>query len=230
MTTTTFKHCYRTLHVSSDCSWTELRLAYRRRVRSCHPDRMAATADHGSERDDEFKEVVRAFRALAAFHRRHGELPPPWLTVAADAPPPHVRADAAATEPREKQRRRLHARGKRDWRMPRLHKAVVSAFLLGVATSAILGHLGNSYSAHAQPTRTGKIAVGMDPQSVVEVQGVPSYTSGSVWFYGESGIIFERGCVVGWENQPPFPLRTLSGMSYLSRTAAQSAGCATESY
>lgn len=215
MTATTYQHCYRVLRVAADCSPEELRLAYRRRVRSCHPDRMRDDAT----RDDEFKEVVKAYRTLVAFLRRHGELPPPWLVMASDA----ATANRAIDRRRTKARADAHAvlddsRMRSAGRLTRFYAAVAGAFVLGVGTSALFGQAGERYDTGAA-SDGGQLVIGMDPQSVVELHGVPNYTKGSVWFYGDSGVIFERGCVIGWEDRSPFPLRALVSMTYLSRGA-----------
>lgn len=225
MTATTYRQCYQVLHVVSGCGWTELRLAYRRRVRLCHPDRREANAPDGAMRDDEFKQVVKAYRELAAFYRSHGELPPPWLGITGDAGMASasdrnvtVHEPGAGTDDRKTSARPAARSRFFTWRPSRFHGAVFTAFVLGVGSSALVGQIGQGIETTSTPRHPdARISIGMDPQSVVDVQGVPNYTKGSVWFYGESGVIFERGCVIGWENQPPFPLRTLSGVPYLSR-------------
>lgn len=215
MTATTYQHCYQLLRVSSDCDWNALRLAYRRRVHLCHPDRMPPGTAMQPGRDDEFKQVVRAYRLLARFRVRHGELPPPWLVVndnIAVVVAPSRKPSSKRREKREKNKVPAEPRAF-PW-LPPFHRALIAAFVCGVSTAALLEQPGHGKET-PDASGDGKLAVGMDAQSVVDVQGVPSYTRGSVWFYGDSGVIFDRGCVVGWENQPPFPLRTLVGMTYL---------------
>lgn len=222
MTTITYGHCYRVLGIRDDCEWHELRLAYRRRVRLCHPDR--AAPGHGGKHDDEFKQVVRAYRLLSRFHRQHGEFPPPWLAAddnAAAMPMPAARTrpsagstgwDTADDGPRRTVPR-FH------WRPRPFHLAVFAAFVSGVCTAAIFDRLDGGERIRRAATGNQPLAVGMNPQSVVDIQGVPTHTKGSIWFYGESGVIFDQGCVVGWENQPPFPLRTRIPVHFTGRPA-----------
>lgn len=100
--------------------------------------------------------------------------------------------------------------------------------MTGVVSAALLEQFEHVDKRASQPVADARLSLGMDPVDVVNVQGVPSYTKGSVWFYGESGVIFDGDCVIGWENQPPFPLRTLVHVIY-SRdsgdTADRRSGC-----
>lgn len=50
---------------------------------------------------------------------------------------------------------------------------------------------------------------GDPPGRVYEVQGVPTRTSGDLWFYGESEVYFENGRVASWYNSPANPLKVL---------------------
>ena len=79
MKTRTYQECYKTLHARSDCSWKELRLAYRRRVRLYHPDLQPLQGESG--RDEEFKQVALAYRLIARYRLRHGVLPPPSARI-----------------------------------------------------------------------------------------------------------------------------------------------------
>lgn len=224
MAVTTYQHCYRILRAPSDCDWKELRLAYRRRVRLCHPDILSPDTANDPGRDDEFKQVVIAYRLLARFRQRHGELPPPWLAVmdaAVVAIPPRAPLETPAGAPAEDAPPPVAGRTRAFPWLPPFHRAVLVAFICGVSSAALVEHPQNDDRANAG-SGTGHLAVGMDPESVVSIHGVPSYTKGSVWFYGDSGVIFDRGCVVGWENQPPYPLRTLVTMRYFSGRLADS--------
>lgn len=222
MTAITYQHCYRILRVANDCDWKELRLAFRRRVRVCHPDRMQPDGA-GAGRDDEFKQVVHAYRALARFRQRHGELPPPYLsitdnTITVAVPPGEARAE----RPRQPEENST-APARFAWMPPPFHRTVVVAFVCAVSAAALLDRLGHGDEMrNVPPAAKGRLAVGMDAQSVVNIQGAPNYTKGSVWFYGDSGVIFDKGCVVGWENQPPFPLRTLASTAWRLGNAADS--------
>lgn len=59
----------------------------------------------------------------------------------------------------------------------------------------------------AKPKNT--FTYGDPPGRVYEIQGVPTRTSGDLWFYGESEVYFDKGKVVSWYNSPTDPLKVL---------------------
>lgn len=61
----------------------------------------------------------------------------------------------------------------------------------------------------APPPPPGKVFFtrGDAPGRVIEVQGIPTRTSGDLWFYGDSEVYFENGVVVSWQSTPGHPLR-----------------------
>lgn len=63
--------------------------------------------------------------------------------------------------------------------------------------------------ASTQEHAAGKsvFSYGDTPGRVFEIQGVPTRTSGDLWFYGESEVYFENGVVASWRNAPSHPLR-----------------------
>lgn len=50
---------------------------------------------------------------------------------------------------------------------------------------------------------------GCSIDDVLDIQGIPSRTEGSIWYYGSSRVVFEHGIVVDWESLPSDPLRTI---------------------
>lgn len=228
MATRTYHECYRTLRIGSDCSWKELQLAYRRRVRICHPD--VQSANNKAGRDDEFARVVRAYRLIARYHLRFGTLPAPSEPL--DEKHAVFRAGGSESTAGATAQAGVEEYTSTRLRTPRLHVAVFAAFVTGVATAAIMETLVQARAESAATPGTAsatrgrlavdQLSVGMDPRSVIEIQGAPNHTSGSVWYYGDSGVIFDGGCVVGWENQSPYPLRTLTRMAYLPGSIVES--------
>ena len=59
------------------------------------------------------------------------------------------------------------------------------------------------------PPPPGKVFFtrGDTPGRVIEVQGIPTRTSGDLWFYGNSEVYFENGVVASWQSAPGYPLR-----------------------
>lgn len=218
-----YLHCYAVLGLRLPCEWQDVRIAYRRRVHRCHPD-LEQSAVRSPEREAEFRRVVRAYHQLAAYRRAHGKLPCVGpKTSAARALPARIRI---AERP-------FHFRARASVLLrrcvPRLHQAAFALFVTGVGSAALLEEINHAESREVRPATNEKLSLGMDPLDVVNVQGVPSYTKGSVWFYGESGVIFDGDCVIGWENQPPFPLRTLVHAIYSNDTGKRldrGPGCA----
>lgn len=169
-------------------------------------------------RDEEFKQVALAYRSIARYRLRHGVLPPPSAKI--DERHSVFRAGYAQSESEHVSEAYAHETSPARWRAPRIHVAVFAAFVSGVGTAAIFETLGEAdgdkfTTSGMETAAQGELAVGMDLESVVKIQGVPNHTKGSVWYYGDSGVIFDRGCVVGWENLSPFPLRTLTRLAYL---------------
>lgn len=216
MTLNTYRWCYARLGVKNSADWTSLKLAYRRRLHACHPD-LQRVGDEPAVRDDEFKAVVHAFRMLKRYYELHGQLPDPDTPVSdLSQRTISVRSDSSARVSAyrlDEDRLQPHPRGSS---IPRGVSITVAMFVLTVASVAA----GNYLAQNSAATATGSVAghkmvegqqqldAGMNPGEVLKIQGVPTLTKGSVWFYGDSGVVFDRGCVSGWENSPPFPLRT----------------------
>lgn len=65
-------------------------------------------------------------------------------------------------------------------------------------------------SAAVSSRQPGNVAFfnrGDTPGRVIEVQGIPTRTSGDLWFYGDSEVYFEKGVVASWQSSPGHPLR-----------------------
>lgn len=212
-----YQRCYEILGVDGDCDWRGLRLAYRRRIHACHPDRGAAPDSRA------FTDLVRAWRLLADYRRRHGRLPDPGLQV----------DDGHLPQPEPAAQRMPAVGAVLDdalslpfrWRiLPGYCHAAIAGFLVIVGmTVASSLPLEAPKRPAAKPSAT--LALGMRPEEVLDLQGVPQFTYGSVWFYGESGIVFADGCVVGWEDLPPYALATRERMRRAERKAGARSFC-----
>ncbi|MGD8827174.1 MAG: hypothetical protein PVG21_00625 [Gammaproteobacteria bacterium] len=201
-----FRDCYEVLGTGPEWSWEATRLAYRRRLARCHPDRTqdlpsAERLDHLAE----FRDVVAAFRHLKNYWMACGALPPPDRYLSLTGPRRVVATRSARSD--------MSASHKPDFRQFNRTLRRMSLAFVGVSLSAIIGLIVTTTPgsvpdrhSHTGAREGGKLSVGMPIHRVLELEGVPTRTSGSVWFYGGSGVIFERGCLVGWENRPPFPL------------------------
>jgi len=70
-----FLKCYQILGVSQDCTWSELRTAYRRQVQKHHPDRYQQQPDRQHVAEERMLELNRAFDTLAEYYKKNGHLP-----------------------------------------------------------------------------------------------------------------------------------------------------------
>jgi hypothetical protein len=53
-----------------------------------------------------------------------------------------------------------------------------------------------------------QLEIGMDAESVREIQGEPMQRDGTEWIYGPSWLRFERGRLVDWYSSPLHALKT----------------------
>lgn len=208
------------LGLRDGASWSEVRSAYRRLVRSFHPDRYERNSASQSAAETRIKSVNHAYRKLNEYYRAHGSAPS--ATIHQSAPPNSTQATPcnASTPPYD------------EAVLPRQRpRGTLMAFTIG--TTAIIAYLlidptppGNpSAGPHVQREAPG-LAINPDkitsiPQTtvaryfaagatlgeVLAAQGIPSRVDGQVWHYGESAIYFENGVVTRWTEHPRNPLR-----------------------
>src|SRR5690606_25300050 len=155
---------------------------------ACHPDR----ADARDSR--QFTDLVRAWRLLADYQRHHGCLPDPDEQVndsrlPQPGPSPARMPAAPRFDPPPQATNRWHV-------LPVHCHAVIAGFLAVVGIAVANSLPLKTTSSSAVPS-AGTLTLGMRPEQVLDLQGVPRFTYGSVWFYGDSGIVFADGCVVG---------------------------------
>lgn len=67
--------CYKILAVKPDCSWDELRKAYKLQIKKWHPDRFKANTAEKQAADDKIKYITAAYKQLSEYHREHNRLP-----------------------------------------------------------------------------------------------------------------------------------------------------------
>lgn len=206
MSPTDFLLLYQQLGLRPDSGIDELKLAYRRRVATLHPDRQCASntanVDLARER---LQQLTVLYGSVTAFHRRHGRLPGAGMT-------PQPTMAAARSAPASTRRRRTGL------------LAVVLAALAVLATSAWLwpdsaenGGAGaadeGAMAAPAMPDRAAgtdpelTLQLGMLKDDVLSIEREPIARGDDRWDYGPSWIAFERGKVSGWYSSPLRPLQ-----------------------
>ncbi|NNF95365.1 MAG: DnaJ domain-containing protein, partial [Halobacteria archaeon] len=67
--------CYQILGVPRDCTWEELRTAYRRQVQKHHPDRYQQQPGRQLIAKKRMLELNKAFDTLAEYYKKNGHLP-----------------------------------------------------------------------------------------------------------------------------------------------------------
>src|SRR3990172_12279679 len=84
---------YRILGIPPGASWKQLRQTYKKLVNVWHPDRYQQNARKKRQAEEKTKEITRAYKELAEYHKKFGVLPladEPETHEAEDAPPPIV--------------------------------------------------------------------------------------------------------------------------------------------
>jgi len=229
-----FLQHYQTLGINPGCTLAQLKNAYRRLVKTWHPDHYPhqheAAARATAER--QMRDINRSFRLLSEYHRRHGHLPAVEDTASRREEPfvPPFRQTSGHFDD--------DSRNDRAQPTPKTARVRPLYFILLGAT---LGALWTAWSAHQRdatpeeaPTEASEPAAGSDTVSpppiampavprndsyftvgsslgkVYAVQGVPTLTKDGVWYYGKSKIFFKDGAVSRWEEDPDNPLKTKS--------------------
>lgn len=204
-----YSRLYLELDLQPACGIDELRQAYRRHVANLHPDRSKAGVQDAGRLP--LPDLNALYREAIRFHLRYGRLPgasqprAPAAAVAGPAPRGISRAadngDAAPA-------------ASRLWWLLLLVTAVVAGSMLG-SRDTPSSKPGGRHPApvpdspiaplQALPT---SLAVGMDVDTVLAIQGEPVRRNEGHWDYGPSWLRFERGKLVDWYSSRLSPLRT----------------------
>ena len=231
-----FTQLYSRLGLHQDCTLAEFKRAYRLRIGSLHPDK--GHRRNGIVGNDELSELLHLYTTAARFHRRHGRLPGArarWTVPAAD--PVSTRPVAAgairihaplkaADTPTGAERPRSPAASAAD--EPAGQRPVGFALLLVAAVAVLAVALDwsvetaesasgkviapvvppDAIEIFTPPTPPGRLELGMDPASVLAIQGKPVSVNGERWDYGPSWVRFANGQLVDWRSSPLHHLHT----------------------
>lgn len=211
--TADFAKLYSQLGIRTDCSLEEFKQACRRRIRAQHPDRSGAD-DNSVATQIPLAELLPLYARALRFHRKHGRLPgaAPVPTRAASPKQGELSLVAAPTAmPTDEEVPRASLRG------------LLLMILLAVVVLVLFNSTNDeSPAAGQQPIGTAMpeeadvqftpseqlLEIGMDTESVREIQGEPMQKDGSEWIYGPSWLRFERGRLVDWYSSPLHALKT----------------------
>ncbi|MBC7988096.1 MAG: hypothetical protein H7Y19_00735 [Luteimonas sp.] len=216
--TADFAQLYSQLGIRTDCSLEEFKQACRRRIREQHPD--VSGPDVASVATQiPLAELLPLYAKALRFHRKHGRLPG---AVPAQAPPL-----ARATPSRE----RPFAAGASSTGTPAhaddaprssLRGPLLLIALTVAAVFVVLNSSNDDAPASQQPALAAVpnetqastvpsdelLEIGMDMETVREIQGEPMQKDGLEWIYGPSWLRFERGHLVDWYSSPLHALKT----------------------
>ena len=225
-----FTQLYSRLGLRQECTLAELQRAYRLRIGNLHPDkRRVATVAAG---DEELSELIHLYTTATRFHRRHGRLPgartrrslpmAERVSVRASAPgvarsavPSHAtRPTGPAEQPAADD---VEPAGPRPVALASLLVIGIAVLTMAVdwstappepATAAAPPIALEPSAPDAQPARAQRLALGMDPASVLAIQGKPVSVNGERWDYGPSWLRFANGQLVDWRSSPLHHLQT----------------------
>jgi hypothetical protein len=208
---TDFLVLFQELGLSAGCRLDEFKLAFRRRVAQLHPDRKTGAASDDSE--SRLQRLIAMHDAAMDFHRRYGRLPG-VQTQAHHTPAP------ASTPPRATVATTQH----RSWNpgfvaIAALVLLLLAWWLIESSSNEDDAELSPAtpQSEHVQEATTAatphsfaRLALGMNRQQVLAIQGEPVSSTQEHWEYGPSWIAFTCGKLSDWYNSPLRPLHASS--------------------
>lgn len=197
MSTDSLATCYRILELPPDADAVALRRHYRTLAQRLHPDRPGGSRDA-------FQKLQDAYATLHRFQRENGHLP---FQQPVDKAP--------LLQPGQGIRRQPVHR-KPFWK--RLHFWLSGATMAGLLLFWWPHAPPPAVPAPAPgPVRTIPVAelptfsLGASLADVIDIQGVPEKRHDDTWYYGSSRIYFSQGRVIGWYEDPAFPLHLAPG-------------------
>ncbi len=221
--TTDFAQLYSQLGIRTDCSLEEFKQACRRRIREQHPD-VSGPDSTSTATQIPLAELLPLYAKALRFHRKHGRLP-----GAAPAPaPPLARAVPLRDRPFAAAASTMDARAPAD-EAPRssLRGPLLLIALAVAAVFVVLNSSNDDAPASQQPASAAipteaqagaapideLLEIGMDMETVRQIQGDPMQQDGVEWIYGPSWLRFERGRLVDWYSSPLHALKTATTLA-----------------
>lgn len=223
--------CYQALDVGIESEWKQVQAAYRRQAQSSHPDRFPIDSEEQRVAELRIVEINQAYHALSVFYNDHGYLPGQRVSSRGTGTSKSKGEDGQNSG--YKWQTESHASKKRDFkfgiRFPSLKTLLlVSGFILIYYFGFVDGpdKLSVSGKIIQQPveipagTPDDKFSsyLGVDDKKdyfvpgstmgeVHAIQGTPTRTEGTTWYYGKSFVTFTDGVVTDWKNEADNPLK-----------------------
>jgi curved DNA-binding protein CbpA len=220
---------YQILGLQSGATWSQVRQAYKSLVNTWHPDRFQQNARQQKLAEEKTKEITQSYQELAAHYKKFGELPRiETKIISPHKNEPTTAPDTRGTAPAQKSWTAAHPQTDTN-KSPRFTaRNIAFAALVIVAyfswQSLSWEQVDNAPSDanhFNQAPEKQKIEApvvresgdeeyftfGMLPGEVYAIQGVPTRTEKDTWYYGKSKVIFLKGRVARWEEDPENLLR-----------------------
>lgn len=204
-----FLQLYAELRVQPDCKFDEFRQAYRRRVAALHPDKQPA-GTMPVQAEALLGELTALYAKADRFHRRYGRLPGAISNRSQRHTPPRTTLPIPRSRPPSEPP--AVSRGLKfaallivlllvlllswDWPTPS------STLGSEVTDSPYHGDVASTMTNKPVNTMADRLALGMDANTVLAIQGSPEFNDGNRWDYGPSWVKFEDGRVVDWYSSP----------------------------
>ena len=208
---TDFLDLYRKLRIRPDCSLTEFKQAYRRRVSLLHPDHRSG-GHFDAWAAERLQRLTSQYAMAMEFQRRHGRLP------GAPVPPRSIAADITARISSQPAAAPDGTRGPHSMRLVLLAVAALGVLLWSViqlpsseetaSTQAPASLDPGQPQPTAAPAMSTMLSLGMSSESVRAIEGDPFATYDDRWEYGPSWISFQHDKIVDWYSSPLHPLKT----------------------
>lgn len=212
-----FVWLYEELALTPEAGLDELRLRYRQRVRTLHPD-LNPGVELDPERSATLRALNAAFQEAVEFHRRTGRLP-----GASHRPHTEDRPTPRRQRAVEMPVTRPAANGWFPWAVSVLVLVAIVSLATGVAfdPASTAGSVATPPRAVVtEDPETGDRRVFLQPglgrEAVREIQGEPFYESTTRFEYGPSYVEFHGDKVSGWYSSPMHPLRVRQGEEKLA--------------
>jgi hypothetical protein len=181
--------CYKTLGLTPQATFDEVKRAYRTLVKRWHPDRYAAEAAYQAQALERFSAITSAYATLRTLH--------------------------AVSEVRRPAARWLSWLGSSWGRIGAVCCSVavlVSAgwYMWPATPRQVISEipLANSPAVQAQSLYQSEyITLGSTKGDVLAIQGTPTWATERMWEYGGSRLYFTADRVTGWELWPASPLK-----------------------
>jgi len=239
MSSPNLRHSYEILDISSSSTWAEVRNAYRKLVQQWYLDRFSDAARADAER--KLTEINLAFSGIEKYYRKYGRLPDS-PREAVEVAPQYQSSMGSGVNTRQDSWTQTSKPEQTPTPTPlkpqvlfALACVVVYFFWFafwpapeqGAPDSVFSTSVTKDASAEAQtviietPRVRPFLKRGLTETEVYGIQGKPGSIKDSLWYYGQSVVFFKNGKVIGWHENPEFPLQTEARIRQANQSARE---------